>query len=289
MVKQFIPGTEARRNRLFSQILAKKAGDHDGLAFVEWEDGSKTIEPVRWDSDNSAIVDDKGNRWFARGLGAEPKRLAGIPVWNVYAGNAGIISTEASLIADAERHQDNVYDVGAGEELPDDVVAEGIEDPNGGKTPADVMQGPQGPQTPGEAEADAGDVATDGGVAADAEGAVYDLRPPDGYDGVAVSVRDPDYFDPNPVTRSDAKAAVEWAERAGEASRNERLIWLAIGAGLVGAMWLLMTFVPWLLGQIGGATSPAGGSTMTGLLPLLAAPGGLRALAKKYVPGVGGD
>lgn len=301
MVKEYIPGTEERRDRLFGEILAKKCGSYDGLAFVEWEDGSKTIEPVRWDSDNSAIVDEKGNRWFARGLGAEPKEIAGVPVWDVFAGNAGIISTEASLIADAERHQDNVYDVEDGEQLPDDVIEEGIEDPNQGKTPADVMDSPQSPQTPAEANASAGDVATDGGVEADAEGAVYDLRPPkdpktgERYDGVAISVRDPDYFDPNPVTRSDAKAAVEWAERAGDVGRDDRLIWLGIGAGLVIVMWAVMTILPWLLSQIGGAiggSGGGGGGQSISFLALLAAPGGVSALketvkrtVKEAIPG----
>ena len=103
-IKTFIPGTQARRDRLFSEILAKEVDDKDGLAFVEWEDGSTTMKPVVWNSDLSCIMDEDGNMWFARGLGAEPTNFNGIPVWHVFAGNAGIISTEASLIADQERH-----------------------------------------------------------------------------------------------------------------------------------------------------------------------------------------
>jgi hypothetical protein len=139
-MKSYIPFTAARRQRLLAECLHKRAAGHAGLAFVEWEDGSKTIEAVDWDNDNSALVDQKGNRWFVRGLGGDPKDLVGVPVWDVYAGNAGVISTEASLLADAEQFQDRVYDVEAGEELPDDLVAEGLKDPNTGKTPGDVWR-----------------------------------------------------------------------------------------------------------------------------------------------------
>jgi hypothetical protein len=352
-MKSYIPFTAARRERLFLTILNKWVGDKDGLANVEWPDGTKSLEPVEVDTDNSALVDENDNRWFFRGLGGESCNWNGIPVWDVYAGNAGVISTEAALIADAEEYGDRVVDVGAGEELPDDLVAEGLVDPNGQRGPADawetepvdrevvdlarsIERGELEAARPNElrslAEAvaraddegldgslservaglfggassdevleditvdsaelsaddidDNGHARADGGVAqapsarqptpaADHDipapselpddAAVYDLRPPDGYDGVAISVRSPDYYDPFPVTRGDAKDAAEWAQRAGEQGKDKWMAGFIVGLLVFGVLWLLMTVVPWLLGEISTGSGGAG-ETLPGLL-----------------------
>lgn len=354
-MKSYIPFTEARRSRLFTMILHKWVGDKDGLAQVEWPDGTKSLEPVDVDTDNSALVDENDNRWFFRGLGGDACEWQGIPVWDVYAGNAGVISTEATLIADAEEYEDRVYDVGAGEELPDDLVAEGLVDPNGQRGPVDAWETeplnrelvelargiergnleavradelrrlakavaradqeglsgslservaglfgrgstdmvleditvdsselraddtdrngaradggvaqaqPQSAQQPGPLEADH-DIPAPSELPDDA--AVYDLRPPDGYDGIAISVRSPDYYDPFPVTRGDAKDAAEWAQRAGQQGTDKWMAGFIVGLLVFGALWLLMTVVPWLLGEIGGAGGGAG-ETLPGLL-----------------------
>jgi len=349
-LKELIPGTQARRERLFKTILAKDVGDKDGLAFIEWEDQSVTTSAVEWDSDNSAIVDDEGNRFFARGLGSSPKTFCGVPIWFIYAGNAGIMSTEACLIADAEAYEDKVYDVGAGEELPDDIVAEGVIDPNGGRGPGDAWELEQIDRETIEtaraiasgdlkavtkddldrlrAEANADDddggfisgawspdilrrgdesddadqeARTDGGAAAgtvdplsppgetqsldttskaidegsspspDGDSAVYDLRPPDGYDGVAIDPRQPDEFDPNPVTRADAKGAVEWARHAESDGNDTWMYGFLVGVGVTLLVVIVMMVIPWLLGQIGGGGG-GGGSQVSGLLPFLAIP-----------------
>jgi len=355
-MKAYIPFTEARRERLFVTILRKWVGDKDGLANVEWPDGTKSLEPVEVDTDNSALVDENDNRWFFRGLGGESCNWNGVPVWDVYAGNAGVISTEATLIADAEEYGDRVVDVGAGEELPDDLVVEGLVDPNGQQGPGDAWQtdpvdrevvevarsieagdleavrpddlrqlakaveeGPNGSLSErvaglfgreswdmvldditvdsselsaddadgnGHARADGG-VTQASGARQQAPGArqpgpkgdhdipepselpddtaVYVLRPPDGYDGVAISVRSPDYYDPFPVTRGDAKDAAEWAQRAGEQGKDKWMAGFIVGLLVFGALWLLMTVVPWLLGEIGGSGG-GGGETLPGLL-----------------------
>jgi len=285
MVREYIPYTQARRDRLFQTALVREVGDASGLAIVEWEDGSVTLKPVTFESAISALIDEDGNMWFARGLGSKPKDFNGIPVWYVYAGNAGIVSTEASLIADAERHGD-VVDVGDGEVMPDELFELGLEDPNGGRLHGEEqapVEGPQQPvtptapgngETPGPARADGG--AIDVGENA----AVYDLRPPQGYDGVAFSVRDPDYYDPFPVTREDAKAAAEWFERAVDDGTDTWMKGFVVGLLVFAGIWLIFTVIPWLLAQIGGGGSGVSAPGLTGLLPILAAPGGRRAIVE---------
>lgn len=275
-MREYIPFTQARRDRLFQKVLVNEVGNHDGLAIVEWEDGSVTFKPVSFEAEISALIDDDGNMWFARGLGSKPKNFNGIQAWYVYAGNAGVISTEASLIADAERHGD-VVDVGAGETVPDELFELGIDDPNGGRIHGEqpeAVEGPPGPATP----AGAGNGSTpaharaDGGmVDVDDNAAVYDLRPPQGYDGVAFSVRDPDYFDPYPVTREDAKAAAEWFERSVEDGPDTWMKGFLVGLLVFAGIWLVLTVIPWLLGEIGGSgASIDTGGALTGMLPLFA-------------------
>jgi len=262
VVREYIPGTQARRDRLFQQILAKEIGDRDGLALVEWEDGSVTMKPVVWESDLSALIDpDSGDMWFARGRGAEPKSFHGVPIWRVYAGNAGVISTEACLIADNERWGD-VVDVGAGEKVPDDLFELGLEDPNGGRThntpdvdgsvemeggsPATAQTGP----SPGRAQ-------TDGGLA--------------NISDDAADVRDADDFDPFPTTREDAKAAAEWFERSVDDGTDTWMKGFLVGILVTVGLATLFLGGPWLLGQLaGGGGGGGGGTTLPGALPLLA-------------------
>ena len=277
-IKTFIPGTQARRDRLFSEILAKEVDDKDGLAFVEWEDGSTTMKPVVWNSDLSCIMDEDGNMWFARGLGAEPTNFNGIPVWHVFAGNAGIISTEASLIADQERHGD-VIDVGEGDTVPNDLIELGIKEELG-----DPSANGEGDLEPSAAAGNGQQTArADGGhvINEDVDGAIYDLRPPKGYDGVAISIREPDNYDPYPVTRQDAKAAAEWFEQAGSQATDVWMKGFIVGLVVFGLIWTLMTVIPWLLGQVGGAGG--GGETINGLLLLLAGPTSIGGLVERFL------
>jgi hypothetical protein len=280
-LKDKIPGTQARRDRLFQTILAKEVGDHDGLALVEWEDGSVTLKPVIWESDLSAIIDpETRDMWFARGRGGQPKNFSGLDLWYVYAGNAGIISTEASLIADQERH-DDVIDVGAGDEVPDEVFELGIHDPNNDRIHGeqDEVDGSVSMEDTDPLTPSAGDPSrarADGGGVIDIsdEAAVYDLRPPEGYDGVAIDIRDPDDFDPWPVTREDAKAAAEHFERSVDDGTDTWMKGFLVGLLVALGIWLLMTIVPWLLGQIGGGSVDTGsaGDALTGFLTLVAVP-----------------
>lgn len=269
-----------------AQIIAKEVGDADGLALVEWEDGSITLRPVIWESDLSMLIDpETQDFWFARGRGSEPKDWNGIPVWRVYAGNAGVISTEACLIGDAERW-DDVIDVGDGDTVPDELFDLGLEDPNGGRTHADTGGLDASDLEPSPATATgngAGEVRADGGAAAANGGspvdvpdgaAIYDLRPPQAADGVAIDVRDADDFDPFPVNREDAKAAAEWFERA---TGDETDTWMkGFIVGIVVTVVLALIFLggPWLASQLagGGGGGGGGGSSLPALLSLLAVP-----------------
>lgn len=277
-MREYIPGTQARRDRLFQKILAKEVGDRDGLALVEWEDGSVTMKAVQWESDLSALIDpDSGDMWFARGRGAEPKTFSGVPIWRVYAGNAGVISTEACLIADEERNGD-VVDVGAGEEVPDELFELGLHDPNGGRMHGQEVDGSvsmedsPGPVSPGAGNGH-GRVEADGGMVDVGENAaIYDLRPPAGYDGTVIDVRDADDFDPYPTTREDAKAAAEWYERAADEGTDTWMKGFIVGIIVSVVLALIFLGGPWLAGQIAGSggAAPSGGSTINGSLPLLA-------------------
>lgn len=108
--------------------------------------------------------------------------------------------------------------------------------------------------------------------------AVYDLRPPDGFEGVAISVKTPDYYDPNPVTRADAKAAAEWHGMAEGHGKDTWMYGFIVGLLVFGGIWFLMTVVPWLLGQIGGAGGGGPGETITGMLFLFGGPVSVRGL-----------
>lgn len=293
-MREYIPGTQSRRDRLFAKILAKRVGNCDGLAIVEWEDGSVTLKPVIWESDLSAIMDpESGDLWFARGRGAKPKDFNGIPVWYVFAGNAGVISTEASLIADSERW-DDIVDVGAGEQVPDDLFELGIDDPNGNRfhdqdEPVDGSVSTEGPAPIApQAGNGQGRVEADGGmvdVADDA--AIYDLRPPENYNGVAIDVRDADDFDPYPVTREDAKAAAEWFERSVDDGTDTWMKGFIVG--IVVSVILATIFLggPWLAGQLASGGSSAG-ENLHGVLPLLLAPGGARVFVRGVVSKIKG-
>jgi hypothetical protein len=276
MVREYVPGTQARRDRLFQTILSKEVGDADGIALVEWEDGSVTMKPVVWESDLSAIVDEEsGDMWFARGRGAEPKNFNGIPIWRVYAGNAGVISTEACLIADQERWDDAV-DVGAGEEVPDELFELGIEDPNGGRMHGEdgadgsvSMDDQTGTITPAAGNGQ-GRVKADGGmVDVGDNAAIYDLRPPQGSDGVAIDVRDADDFDPYPTTREDAKAAAEWFERSVDDGTDTWMKGFLVGIIVTVVLAAIFLGGPWLASQL-AAGGGGGGTNLPASLPFLA-------------------
>jgi hypothetical protein len=238
----YIPFTDARRLRLMRRGWQHLAAGHDGLALVEWEDGSKTPKPVDWNSELSCLETDDGKRYFARGRGGDPKMLLGVPVWDVNAAQLGVVATEASLLADREEYGE-VYEGDAATAQLDaweQGAGNGAADGDGGGVDGEP-----------EAVADGGFASPDS-----AEGSLYNLNPPRAFDGEAVSIALPMEYDPFPASQRDAEQAVTAAKQAA-ADTGEKLIWLALGAGIAAGMWALMTIVPWLMRQIGDSVQPS--------------------------------
>lgn len=194
-----------------------------------------------------------------------------------------MISTEASLIADQERWGD-IVDIGAGEELPDELFELGIDDHNGGRihgeqTDGSVSMGDTDPLASGANTPGQGRFEADGGMVYVADNAaIYDLRLPEGFDGIAIDVQDADDFDPYPVTREDAKAAAEWFERSVDDGTDTWVNGLLVGIIVSVVLATIFLGGPWLAGQIAGGSGGAG-ENLTGTLPLLAVggPAGARA------------
>lgn len=230
----YIPFTQARRQRLMKESWQAYAAGHDGLAMVEWPDGSKSPKPVEWDDELNALVTDDGKRFFVRGRGGEPRQLFGIPVWDVNAENLGVVSTEAALLSDREHY---------------DEVQEG--------TAAEIDL---------ESNGSGGELATDGGQA-DVSGAVYNLNPPREFDGEAFSVSLPADYAPFPASQTDAEQAVTQAEQA-QNDDSTNLTWLLIGAGLALGSVLLYLVIQFLMAEVGGGGGN-GGQTVEALAPLL--------------------
>lgn len=231
MVLAYIPFTQARRQRLMKESWQAFAAGYDGLAMVEWPDGSKSPKPVNWDDELNALTTEDGKTFFVRGRAAEPRQLFGIPVWDVNAEGLGIVSTEAALISDRE-HFDEYEE-------------------------ATVEDAPQ-LATNGEAVADGGEPVS---------GAVYNLNPPRGYDGEGFSVSLPADYAPFPASQTDAEQAVTQAEQA-QNDESANLTWLLIGAGMALGSVLLFLIVQFAMNEIGGGGG-GGGQTLEGLAPLL--------------------
>lgn len=231
-VMAYIPFTQARRQRLMKESWQHFAAGYDGLAMVEWPDGSKSPKPVNWDDELNALVTDDGKRYFVRGRAAEPRQLFGIPVWDVNAEGLGVVSTEAALISDREHFDE--YTEATGEV---DVSALG----NGSQ-----------------------EAVTDGGEAV--TGTLYQLNPPRDYDGEGFSVSLPADYAPFPASQTDAEQAVTQAEQA-QNDESANLTWLLIGAGMALGSVLLFLIVQFAMNEIGGGGG--GGQTLKGIAPLL--------------------
>lgn len=239
----YVPGTRARRLRFFRKGLYGLASEGEGIAWTEWQDGTVSPRPVEVDTEIGALrdVEQEERVYFMRGRAAEPKSVFGVDVWNVAAQGAGIVSTEAALIADREEHGE-VYEgepaLTEAQRLKRAALAAREQSGDLPGEPADLDQ---------EAVADGGHIARE-----QSEPVLYNLNPPRGYDGEAFSIALPLDYAPNPVDQTDVQQAITQAEAAGE-DMSARLKWLLVGAGIVIAMWAAMTIIPWLLGQIGGS------------------------------------
>lgn len=234
-ITQYIPYTEARRNRLFGLSLMRHVGKHEALLQVEWPDGTESFQPADWNPETSAWETPSGQRWYKKGLGGEPHTLMGVPIVHVDADNAGVVSAQAAKAANREARYG--YVDADGRELE-------VLETNADGEPVEV------------AYVDSGErVAADGGQIE----LCYDMGSPPGYDGEVIDRRVAGLFDPFPVSRVDADQAVEHAINASQDPRGElRLVLIGIGIGL--GIPVLLMILNWLMATIGGGNGGGGSS-----------------------------
>jgi hypothetical protein len=248
-IAQYIPGTQSRADRLLRASLARRASKGDVLLWIEYPDGDVKLKPAVWNSEISCWESAGGQRWFPRGKGGDPKRVGSTPVVQVHASDAGVISTESTLIGGAVE-QGLVAPVdkygnllnrqahdrrGRDPDAIQDLVDEELDDERAAS--AEVKE-----------PVDAKQAATDGG----GQRAVADYVPL--YDGIEFALSDAVEYDPFPVREDDARQAAEWYEIAG---RDDKSLLKYVGMGAVGAFLLvlgLLGFI-WLLGEVGGGDS----------------------------------
>ncbi|AXR80707.1 hypothetical protein [Natrarchaeobaculum sulfurireducens] len=227
-ITQYVPFTDARRERMFRVGLHKLADGCDALVLMEWPDKQATLHQAIWNSEIAGWELDNGKRIFPRGKGGDPKNYAGVDIVYAHSEAAGPVSTEASLIAGAEE-QDLYKEV----------------DENGDP----VQQG----------------VAADGGQPAEVDDHVPDF-PVKGleWDAVEFNLGDAVEYDPFPVREDDARQAAEWAELSAK-DEGQALKYVAYGAlGVV----LIVAFFVILLWALNAVSSGDGGAIpmMTGVV-----------------------
>lgn len=245
-LKAYIPGTQARRDRLYSLSLQKRLGKHEVLLQLEWPDGTESFRPANWDPEISAWVTDNGMRFYSVGRGGNANSMLGVPIVHVDAENAGVVSADA---AKAARREDELEYVDA-----DGRPLEVTQTDDEGE-PLKVKYADEPNSEP---------IAADGGEIE----LHYDFGAPNGMDGEVIDRRLAGQYDPFPVSRKEADQAVEHAISAvQDQQQNIKLILIGVAIG-VGIPILLIILV-WLLGQIGGGGG--GGS----VIPMIAAMGGV--------------
>lgn len=238
MVKEYIPGTAARAERLLKKGMAG-IDKGDVLVELEYPDGKVSLVPAEWNDEYDAWVTVRGRLVFPRGEGGKYKKLAGTEVVRAYSPNAGAMTTEAAVIAGAQETGQFVPIGPDGDPLPED--------------PADL--------DPERAE----EVFTDGG-----EVQVTDRRTDfPTYHAIEFELSDADRYDPNPVQSNEVSTAVDIAEAAGDdGTENLKygLYGLIAGAGIALVAFALFMF---LSGNGGGGGG--GGTSVNSLLWLLPA------------------
>ena len=229
-IKQYIPTTKARQERLFAMGLQKQLGSHEALLQVEWPDGSETFQPADWHKETSSWLTPGGARWYKKGRGGESHNLLGVPVVHVSAENAGVVSAQSAKIAAREENLE--YCDADGRPL------EVVETDATGE-PAKVEYADSG--EPYQVAADGGEIDL-----------YYDLSV---VGGEVINRSEAGLYDPFPVSRQEADQAVEFAKTAAnDLERSAAIKYIAVGFGLA----MLMLGFMWLLGQIGGGGGDGG-------------------------------
>ena len=276
-----IPGTQARAKKKFASSMNKIQGSHEVLLEIEWPDGSLSYEPADWIEEFSGYQGaNTGLVYFAKGQGRRTKRAwGGAAIVQVFALNAGVISTESAIIA--QRRDDEEYMI----EVDGDDYKRIHHDGEQYWVPRDYN--PESDSLLGRARGDTDDGPSVEDVALDADeldvnDKTLDTAPPnakiatDGgeptldfeYAGECYSLREASDYDPNPINAVDVKALIDYV-RASEYDRDDVLMYAAL-AFFLGAGLIIFTFVLlWLLGQFGGSGSAEIGVGVSTLLPLL--------------------
>lgn len=224
-MKQFIPFTEERRNRLYGMSLQKKLGDSEVLMQIEWPDGTITYEPANWQPETSCWITQRNKRFYQKGKGRTTYSLMGVPVVPVAGENAGVVAAEAALVAS--------------QELEDEYV-----DANG--RPLEVVETDSNGDPRYMVYADT-PAASDGGAMEVGKDITLHYK----VDGRTISRTDAGLIDPFPVSRQEADQAIEHAIAATtDTAESMKMFFYGLGAGL--GIILLFIFFIWLLGQIGG-------------------------------------
>ncbi|MCU4926919.1 hypothetical protein OB905_13170 [Halobacteria archaeon AArc-dxtr1] len=232
-MKEYIPFTQARRQRLYAESLHRQRGNHEVLLQIEYPDGTEQMKPADWDSTESCWKTPDEQRFYSKGFGGDPGILNGVPIVHVDASNAGVVSREAAKAAAREDDYDYVDSDGNALE-----VVETDED----GAPIKVTYSDDVDSS----------VASDGGAMdIDDVDLAYDLSAPEEYDGEIIKRRLAGYYDPYPVSRQEADQAVEHAKSAAADAAGTLKTFL-IGFGVAFAAILLFIVLMWLLGQIGG-------------------------------------
>jgi hypothetical protein len=238
MLREYIPGTAARADRLLHKGVAGK-DKGDILVELEYPDGKVSLVPAEWNDEYMAWVTVRGRLVYPRGEGRKVITLGNTDLVRAYAPNAGAISTEAALVATAQETEEFTPIGPDGEPLPDD--------------PADL--------DPERAD----QVMTDGGDLAVADRRTdFPL-----YHAVQFDLSDADRYDPNPVQANEVSTAIDIAEAAGDdGSENLRygLYGLLAGAGIALVAFALFMF---LGGGGGGGGGGTGVNSLLWLLPAL--------------------
>lgn len=250
-MKSLIPFTDARRERLAKLGLRKRLGGHEALLQIEYEDGTEIFKPADWSADEGCWVSVDDERFYVAGEGRSSGALWGTPVVHVHAAEAGVISAEATLVANREDEGRWVDE--DGREL--EVVEWGDDgDP-------ELVEYADGGPDAGAGEASE-EIAADGGTTPMRVGEDvslhFDMEPPAGYDGEVIPRGKAGYYDPYPVSRQDADTAVAIAENAAhDESKLVRYLLMGLGAGA--GIVIVLLIIQWLMGQIGGSTAGGGG------------------------------
>lgn len=262
-VTDYIPLTTGWYQRRYKKYLRRLGRKASAVVFLEYPDKQVVPWPAEWDEDLQGWVLPNGLTVYPRGKGGEPKRMAGVDVVYAYAPNAGVISTEASLLGRALEFNDFTPVDETGQAIDTEELAQRA--PNPGQTASDQAVADGGLTGAG---------ATDRIGTPDAESVLERTGAADAvtnfplYHAVEYELSDADEFDPAPVDASDARLA---AEKKKQAARDEselmKYAGLALAAGVILAL-VVVGFI-WLINQIqvgGGGGAESGGGVIFGSL-----------------------